>query len=852
LKRGLFLYAVFVWRIFPVKQVLRLSIFALALLCLAAGQSLAQTPTPTPDPFVAQISNSAGDTFARDISGDGRFVVIESSGDIASVPPGQTAATKSPNNTDGNLEIFLFDFAQRRIFQITDTRSVLNDTTITSSTAARFASTNIAVAISNAKPMISRDGKWIVFQSNAPTPNQFYGDTLDAAGIAAAKADSNTEIFLYHIPDVPAADLTSGDLPAYVDLRAGAFTRLTNTTASRPPTAGSLTATPFIAEDNREAQINDDGSRLTFVSTRNLATTNGKTNADFSPEIYAYNRTTGGITQITVTSLDQNLFVFTINPNISGNTSGESVIAFASDATDLRAADPNVNAASGNADGNTEIFVATYDGSNVTSMKQATHTKRKVNGDTINFLNPGRRMSSDGSRVAFESVAADPKADTSATNDPNRAIFVYNVATDTFTQVGPRAVSTEREDVLRFPTFAYTDNTRVLFTSDLNLKADATRVATSDTTGLNPNRIKQIFSATIGGTAAVTRLTNLTGSDPGVTMQPFVSNTQERISFSLANFEFGTGNSDRANEAYYLVTPPAPSTADTAASASALSFFTGASRIPVLSPTATPTPTPSPTPLAVGLAFGEIGVVTTTTGSPATLAPSSKSVCPTPTGCDAASESQHIPSLPVELNGVSLSVNGAAAGLYFVSPTEIQFVVPPGLVPQTGTATYPVTINIRNGATVRTVRTILQVVATQPDIFTSTNDAGGRAAVTNVTNPLLSTGTPEPFTVTTTYVNASGTSTTSATKLRLVMTGVRSVLRAAITVRLTKSDGTTVDLTGDAIPTDPQATDIPGVFTLDIILPASLAGAGDVKVTVIITGGASSRPAATAPSFRIN
>lgn len=855
MKRGTDPAAVFFLEISLVKQALRLSTFALALVCLAATRGFAQTPTP--DPFVAQITNSTGDTFARDISGDGRFVVIESTGDIATLSPGQTTATKSPNNTDGNLEIFLYDLAQRRVFQITDTRSVLTDTTITT-TAARFASSNIAVAISNARPMISRDGKWIVFQSNAPTPNQFYGDTLNAADTATAKADSNTEIFLYRIPDVPAASLTSGDTADYVDLRQGAFTRVTNTPASRVPTPGSATVSSFVAEDNREAQINDDGSRITFVSTRNLATVNGKTNADFSPEIYAYNRTTGGITQITVTSLDQNLFVFTINPNISGNATGESVIAFASNATDLRAADPAVNAASGNADGDTEIFVATYNGSNVTSMKQATRTKRKVTSDTVNFFNPGRRMSGDGSLIAFESVAADPKGDNGATNDPNKAIFVYNVAADTFTQVGPRAVSSgtgaEAEDVLRFPAFAYTDNTRVIFTSNLNLKADATRVAAGDATGLNPNRIKQIFSATVGGTPSVTRLTNLTGTDPTLnSMQAFVSNTQERISFSLGGFEFGTGNVDLANEAYYLVTPPAPSTSDTAASASALAFFTGASRIPVLTPTATPTPTPSPAPLAVALAVGEIGIVTTTAGSPATLAPSSKSVCATiTTGCNAASESQHVPSLPFELNGVSLSINGAAAGLYFVSPNEIQFIVPPRLTVQTGTATYPVTINVRNGATTRTVRTILQVVAAQPDVFTSTNGEGGRAAVTNVTNPLLSTGTPEPFTVTTTYVDASGTSVTSATRLRLVLTGVRGVLRGAITVRLTKSDGTSVDLTGDAIPTDPQATDLPGVFTLDIILPSTLAGAGDVSVTVIITGGASSRPAATAPRFRIN
>jgi uncharacterized protein (TIGR03437 family) len=254
-----------------------------------------------------------------------------------------------------------------------------------------------------------------------------------------------------------------------------------------------------------------------------------------------------------------------------------------------------------------------------------------------------------------------------------------------------------------------------------------------------------------------------------------------------------------------------------------------------------------------------IGYVTTTTGSPATLAPSTKGVCPSGISCDAASEAQHRPPLPFELNGVSLSVNGAAAGLYFVSPNEIQFVVPPGLAAQTGAATYPVVITIRSGSSTLTVRTTLQVVAAQPDIFTTTNSFGSnRAAVTNVTNPLLSVGTPEPFTVKTTYVDSSGQNVTAQTVLRVVLTGVRDPVKnplgglaaSAFTVRITKSDNTTVDITGagaGAIPRDAQPTDTPGVFTLDFVLPDSLAGAGDVSLTVITaTGGGtfSSRAAA--------
>ena len=74
-------------------------------------------PTPTPAPIPR-------DSFAGDISGDGRFVVIESNGDIA------TNRTEARNNADGNQEIFLFDYAQRRVYQITDTKSALKDTVL--------------------------------------------------------------------------------------------------------------------------------------------------------------------------------------------------------------------------------------------------------------------------------------------------------------------------------------------------------------------------------------------------------------------------------------------------------------------------------------------------------------------------------------------------------------------------------------------------------------------------------------------------------------------------------------------------------------------------------------------------
>src|SRR5258706_13579216 len=92
-----------------------------ACMPIAGALTSAQSPSSsTPDPFVTQVSNSARNSFAGDTSANGRFVVIESNGDIA------TEKTASRNNQDGNREIFLYDYAQRRIFQLTDTTSVLN------------------------------------------------------------------------------------------------------------------------------------------------------------------------------------------------------------------------------------------------------------------------------------------------------------------------------------------------------------------------------------------------------------------------------------------------------------------------------------------------------------------------------------------------------------------------------------------------------------------------------------------------------------------------------------------------------------------------------------------------------
>jgi Tol biopolymer transport system component len=121
----------------------------LAIIVFAANLS---TVSAQADSVIGQITSSAQESFAGGISGNGRLVVFESTGNVA---------TENPRNADGNREIFIFDYAQRRIFQITDTRSLLTDTTKAAT------NDNIKVAIVNLRPVISNDGRWIAFGSNA-------------------------------------------------------------------------------------------------------------------------------------------------------------------------------------------------------------------------------------------------------------------------------------------------------------------------------------------------------------------------------------------------------------------------------------------------------------------------------------------------------------------------------------------------------------------------------------------------------------------------------------------------------------------------------------------------------------
>lgn len=665
----------------------------------------------------------------------------------------------------------------------------------------------------------------IVFGSNAPSPGNFNGTEGTLA------QDANSEIWIYRLPAVADVDLTLGaDLPLQ-DLAAGDFFQVTNTPASRLPTAGGVEGgvpvAPFFADDNREATINENGTIIAFISTRNPG--GGTGNNDGNPELFFYNIGAASFTQATNTQ-DAAAgigFVFQSNPNLSADG---SLVAFMSSA----------NLAANNADGNAEIFLANFNGSSVSNVRQVTRTQNGA--ANTNVWTIGRRLSRNGALLAFESRATDPKSNAVATSG-FLGTFVYTVSSDTFVEIGNRP--TALSDIGRSPTFTDYDSSlnpsSLVFASALNFRPDGSfPPLAEDATGLNLFRSPEIFLTAIPASSTNTfiRLTRTPVGPPFRGTAFSISDSRKRLAFLLDSVELGGGNTDLGRELFYNLSPLV-----TASSSAALSFFTGASNMPVTaatpipspSPTPTPTPTPSPVPgQPFGLAPGELTIVRSTVA----LAPSNATA-------GSGSETKRSPALPIELNGVSVSVDSYAAGLYFVGNAEkqINFVIPPAM-PQ-GLRNIVVNILDAGANTDTTFRGLIQVIGVQPDIFTTTMDAGGRAAALNVTNPTVPP-TGEPFNVTST--DASGA--TVPTVIQLNVTGLRLAIPAEVTVTV----GTTA-ITGGAILSVQPNREMPGFDIINFTLPASLAGAGDVPVVVTVSKNGvttSSRPADTAPRITIN
>ena len=216
--------------------------------------------------------------------------------------------------------------------------------------------------------------------------------------------------------------------PAPAAAQTFSLTQITNT-----PPAG------FFSGFNAEASINAAGTRIAFVSNRNL-TPGSPGNADGNLEIFLFDTATGLFTQITNTTGGVNE-----RPSIDA---GGTRIAFSSN-RNLTPGSP------GNADGNAEIFVFDTATGRITQITSA-----------IGLLSSfAPSINADGSRIAFWSQV-DLTPGLPGNPDANPEIYLFDASTGRFTQI--------------------TDNTGSQFAVAPSINADGSRIAFESNGDLTP------------------------------------------------------------------------------------------------------------------------------------------------------------------------------------------------------------------------------------------------------------------------------------------------------------------------------------------------------------------------------
>jgi len=175
--------------------------------------------------------------------------------------------------------------------------------------------------------------------------------------------------------------------------------------------------------------------------------------------------------------------------------------------------------------------------------------------------------------------------------------------------------------------------------------------------------------------------------------------------------------------------------------------------------------------------------------------------------------------LPTNLGGATVTINGVAAQLLYVSPTQINFVVPAGV--SAGAATVTVT---RNGTT--TGLGTATIAAVSPSFFTtSANGQGVPAGFTTFDgifySPVFNAdSSARPLSVGTdanpNYLILFGTGfrrRSSLSNVQVLIGGVAAEVQYA----------------------GPQSN-FAGLDQLNVKLPASLRGRGDVLLVLIVDG----------------
>jgi uncharacterized protein (TIGR03437 family) len=186
--------------------------------------------------------------------------------------------------------------------------------------------------------------------------------------------------------------------------------------------------------------------------------------------------------------------------------------------------------------------------------------------------------------------------------------------------------------------------------------------------------------------------------------------------------------------------------------------------------------------------------------------------------------------LPLTLAGTTVEVNGEASPLIYVSPSQINFVMPDD------TATGLANIVIRT-AVGSTLQGTVHVGDTAPGLFSLDASGKGAGAILNAV-----TYAPAPFLTETSDISGPD----KRTRLAVYATGIRYAGNPSHDPSLTNVPGPVTllahDASGNAYTVE-FAGAAPGFFGLDqlnIVLPPEMDGAGTVSLVVSTDSGGSS------------
>ncbi len=494
-----------------------------------------------------------------------------------------------------------------------------------------------------------------------------------------------------------------------------------------------------------------------------------------------------------------------------------------------------------NADGNSEIFL--FDGA---KLIQVTNTSP---GDLSNRIANGNfqaSISDDGRFIAFSS-----NRDLAEQNgDGNLEIFICDTVTNSFTQLtnssgivgfsdakisgngasvayirdGGTAPSSNR-DLLEQPRVGLgpisllTANVPSLkMTYGRAISVDGTRVVYSAETATNSSQVF-LYDGRNGG--VVKQITSLGARATEVPLHPTISGDGTRVAFATRRNVIG-GNSDASVELYVFDIPtaqfskitnsPSSATADVVSSLNDDGSIVAFNFPRVLSGAVANSDSANNSEIYVTTvparpAFGALTAILNGASfghEPSAIkavAPESIAVAQGNVLANTTIQAQRLPNgnFPTNVAGTSVTVNSRAAQIFFVSPGQVNFLVPPQT--EFGNA-YVIVTNAENFSSRGTVPTL----RTAPGVFTKTGDGIGEGVILN--SDTLQEGPFDP--------------TSGTLRLTIFGTGARNATQTSVLI-----GGRTVN--AESVIRSP---DMPGLDEVHVLVPKDLRGVGAVNLSL--------------------